>query len=120
MPPPRPKQSAFVEPRDRAPFIADIDRWAHGAVSRGSPVEILSRLDWRFDCSIRKEEPPDGVRGFVVQMLFGRSVELIVQPNAHDVEVGTASPVKHETSIALSVRCQKHIEIYRQPFCTRT
>jgi hypothetical protein len=36
-------------------------------------------------------------------MLFGRSVELIVQPDAHDVEVGTATPVKHETSIALSV-----------------
>src|SRR5260370_20490376 len=85
-----------------------------------SDVRFVPKVDIRVDCSIRKEEPPDGVRGFVVQMLFGRSVELIVQPNAHDVEVGTASPVKHETSIALSVRCQKHIEIYRQPFCTRT
>ena len=54
-----------------------------------------------------KRRAPGRVRGFVVQMLFGRSVELIVQPDAHDVEVGTATPVKHETSIALSVRCQK-------------
>ena len=45
-------------------------------------------------------------------------MELIVQPDAHDVEVGTATHMKHETSIALSVRCQKPIETYRQPFCT--
>src|SRR5215469_14819737 len=37
--------------------------------------------------------------------------------DTHDVEVCTATPVKHETSIALSVRCQKPIEIYRQLFC---
>src|SRR5262249_135484 len=42
-------------------------------------------------------------------MLFGRS-ELTVQPDAHDVEVGTATPVKHEGVIALSVRFQKAIE----------
>src|SRR5262249_23457557 len=35
---------------------------------------------------------------------INRSVELIVQPDAPDVEVGMATPLKHETSIALSVR----------------
>jgi hypothetical protein len=62
----------------------------------------VPKADIRVDCSVRKEEPPDVVRGFVGQMLFGRSAELIVQPDAHDVEVGTATPVKHETSIALT------------------
>ena len=162
--PPRLKQSAFVERRDRALFIADITPrrgfpavvlWKFRVASIGAQFIMWATLGLLFvawtqrsavsdatclahpsagafryplcgesghwvDCSIRKEEPPDVVRGFVVQMLFGRSMELIVQPNAHDVEVGTATPVKHETSIALSVRCQKSIETYRQPFCTRT
>jgi len=65
------------------------------------------KADIQVDCPIQKEKPPDVVRGFV-------------EPDAHDVEVGMATPVKHETSIALSVRCQKPIETYRQPFCTRT
>src|SRR5262245_22172861 len=59
----------------------------------GCDVCFVPKADNRVDCSIRKEEPPDVVRGFVVQMLFGRSVELIV---------------KHETPIAPSVRRQAY------------
>jgi hypothetical protein len=33
----------------------------------------------------------DAATSAKTKMLFGRSVELIVQPNAHDVEVGTAN-----------------------------
>jgi len=56
-----------------------------------------------FASIIPSEIPRDVVPGFVVQMLFGCSVELIVQHTAHDVEIGTVTPVKHETSVPLSV-----------------
>src|SRR5262249_15126238 len=82
-------------------------------------VRFVPKADIRVDCSIRKEEPP-GRCPRVRSSNAVRSVSGIVQPDAHDVEVGTATPVKQETSIALSVRCQKPIETYRQPFCTRT
>src|SRR5262249_2608718 len=86
---------------------------------RDRHVRFVPKADIRVDCSLRKEEPP-GCCTRVRCSNVVRRVSGIVQPDAHDVEVGTATPVKQETSIALSVRCQKPIETYRQPFCTRT
>jgi hypothetical protein len=100
--------------------VSGATRLAHPSGRAFRHVRFVSKVDIRSIVPSEKKEPPDGVRGFVVQMLFGRSVELIVQPDAHYVEVGTQTPVKHKTSIALSARCQKPIETYRQPFCTRT
>ncbi len=51
-------------------------------------------------------------------MLFGWSVELIVQLSAHDVEVGYGN-ARPDVDRAVG-KVLKAIETYRQPFCTRT
>src|SRR5262249_45522277 len=106
------RTSELVQSMSALPPIADIRRYDWN-------VRFVPKADIRVDCSIRKEEPP-GRCPRVRCSNAVRRVSGIAQPDAHDVEVGTATPVKQETSIALSVRCQKPIETYRQPFCTRT
>jgi hypothetical protein len=75
-----------------------------------SAIRFVGKVDIGSIVPFEKKNPRTLSEGLLFKC-GSWSVELIVQPNAHDVEVGTATPMKHETSIALSVRYQSLLRL---------